>query len=32
MNRRDFLKLSAYSAAAGMAGCATRQTVPAWTG
>ena len=32
MNRRDFLKLSAYSAAAGMAGCATRQMVPAWTG
>ena len=32
MNRRDFLKLSACSAAAGMAGCATKPAVPAWTG
>ena len=32
MNRRDFLKLTASTAAAGMAGCATNPTVTPWTG
>ena len=33
MNRREFIGLSATSAAAGLAGCATkRAVVPAWTG
>ena len=33
MNRRDFIKLSAASAAAGAAGCATaKQAIPKWTG
>ena len=33
MNRREFLKLSATSAAAGMAGYATaKQAIPKWTG
>ena len=30
MNRRDFIKLSATSAAAGMAGCATRRSIEPW--
>ena len=32
MNRRDFLKLTAGSAAAGLAGCATKPAIPSWTG
>ena len=32
MNRRDFIKLSASSAAAGIAGCATKTPPPPWTG
>ena len=32
MNRREFLKLSATSAAAGLAGCSTTQSIPKWTG
>ena len=32
MNRREFLKMTAASAAAGISGCASRPAVPAWTG
>ena len=32
MNRRDFFRLSACSVVACMSGCATRPSVPAWTG
>ena len=31
MNRREFLRSSAAAAAAGMAGCATRQAITPWT-
>ena len=32
MNRREFIKLSSASAAAGLAGCAPRRKIPQWTG